>query len=59
MTGGNANLVTLMGTQGTTILATVARIGDYTWGLFPHQVFLKRGETCTARVAASVCDYAK
>src|SRR5262249_45253380 len=33
--------------------------GDYTWGLFPHQVFLTRGATYTARVAASVCDYAK
>ena len=59
MTGVDATTVTLTDAQGTAVPASVAQIGDYTWGLFPHQVFLTRGETYTARVAASVCDFAK
>ena len=59
VTGVDATTVTLTDAQGTAVPASVAQIGDYTWGLFPHQVFLTRGETYTARVAASVCDYAK
>jgi len=56
VTGIDATTVTLTDAQGTAVPASVAQIGDYTWGLFPHQVFLKRGETYTARVAAEVCD---
>jgi hypothetical protein len=59
VTGVDATTVTLTDAQGTVVPANVAQIGDYTWGLFPHQVFLTRGETYTARVAASVCDFAK
>ena len=59
VTGVDATTVILTDAQGTAVPASVAQIGDYTWGLFPHQVFLTRGETYTARVAASVCDYAK
>jgi hypothetical protein len=59
VTGVDATTVTLTDAQGTTVPASVTQIGDYTWGLFPHQVFLTRGATYTARVAASVCDYAK
>ena len=59
VTGVDATTVTLTDAQGTAVPASVTQIGDYTWGLFPHQVFLTRGETYTARVAASVCDYAK
>jgi hypothetical protein len=59
VTGVDATTLTLTDAQGTAVPASVAQIGDYTWGLFPHQVFLKRGETYTARVAASVCDFAK
>jgi len=59
VTGVDATTVTLTDAQGTAVPASVAQIGDYTWGLFPHQVFLTRGETYTARVAASVCDFAK
>jgi hypothetical protein len=51
--------VILTDAQGTAVPASVAQIGDYTWGLFPHQVFLTRGETYTARVAATVCDVAQ
>ena len=59
VTGIDATTMTLTDAQGTVVPASVAQIGDYTWGLFPHQVFLTRGATYTARVAASVCDYAK
>jgi len=59
VTGVDATTLTLTDAQGTAVPASVAQIGDYTWGLFPHQVFLTRGATYTARVAASVCDYAK
>ena len=59
VTGIDATTVTLTDAQGTAVPASVAQIGDYTWGLFPHQVFLTRGETYTARVAAAVCDVAK
>jgi len=31
------------------VAASVHQIGDGTWGLFPDQVFLKGGETYTAR----------
>ena len=58
VTGVDATTLTLTDAQGTGVPASVAQIGDYTWGLFPHQVFLARGATYTARVAASVCDYA-
>jgi hypothetical protein len=40
--------LTLTDAQGTAVSANVAQISDYTWGVFPHQVFLKRGETYTA-----------
>jgi len=55
--GVDATTLTLTDAQGTGVPASVAQIGDYTWGLFPHQVFLTRGATYTARVAA-VCDFA-
>jgi hypothetical protein len=35
--------------------AAVDQIGEGTWGLFPDRVFLKAGETYTARVAAGLC----
>jgi hypothetical protein len=59
VTGIDATTFTLTNAQGTAVPASVAQIGDYTWGLFPHHVFLKRGETYTARVADTVCDFAK
>src|SRR5262249_41109799 len=59
VTGVDATTFTLTDAQGAAVPARVAQIGDYTWGLFPHQVFLKRGESYTARVATSVCDFAK
>jgi len=59
VTGVDATTLTLTDAHGTAVPASVDQIGDATWGLFPHQVFLKRGETYTARVAAAVCDFAR
>ena len=59
VTGLDATTWTLTDAQGTAVPASVAQIGEATWGLFPHQVVLRRGETYTARVAAAVCDFAK
>jgi hypothetical protein len=55
--GIDTTAFTLTDTNGLAVPARVDQVGDYTWGLFPHQVFLKRGETYTARVAAPVCDF--
>jgi hypothetical protein len=55
VTGGDATTVTLTDAQGMAVPARVAQSGDATWGLLPPQVFLPRGETYTARVAAPVC----
>jgi hypothetical protein len=37
--------------------ATVDQIGDGTWALFPAAIFLKGGETYTARIDANVCGF--
>src|SRR2546427_1988224 len=58
VTGVDATTFTLVDANGLTVPARVDQIGNYTWGLFPHQVILKQGETYTARVAAPVCDLA-
>jgi hypothetical protein len=49
---------TLVDSAGARVPASVHQIGDGTWGLFPDRVFLKGGETYTARLAAGVCGYA-
>jgi hypothetical protein len=46
---------TLQDASGVRVPASVDQIGDSTWGLFPHGVFLKGGETYTAEIAANVC----
>jgi hypothetical protein len=55
----NPDTFTLADSSGARVNASVHQIGDGTWGLFPDRVFLKRGETYTARVAAGVCGYSK
>jgi hypothetical protein len=49
---------TLVDAAGTPVPASVHQIGDGTWGLFADRIFLKGGETYTARLAAGVCGYA-
>jgi len=51
----DAGTFTLVDSTGTPIPASVDQIGDGTWGLFPHRVFLNAGETYTARVLAGAC----
>ena len=48
---------TLTDAAGQRVPASVHQIGEGTWGLFPHRVFLTAGETYTARVAPGVCRY--
>jgi hypothetical protein len=38
--------------------ASVDQIGDGTWALFPHSVFLAAGETYTARIESRLCTLA-
>jgi hypothetical protein len=56
--GIDATTFTLADAHGNVVPARVDQIGDYTWGLFAHQIFLKTGTTYTARITAPVCDFA-
>jgi hypothetical protein len=47
---------TLVTSNGLSVPAFVDQIGDGTWGLFPHSVFLSTRATYTARVSAPICD---
>lgn len=58
VTGVDETTFTLVDSQGLSVPAHVDQIGDGTWGLFPHAVFLNTRATYTARVAAGVCDQA-
>jgi hypothetical protein len=56
VTGVNASSFTLTDANGVTVPAFVDQIGDGTWGLFPHRVFLATRAVYTARVQAPICD---
>lgn len=58
VTGVDATSFTLVDGSGVSVPAFVDQVGDGTWALFPHQVFLPTREVYTARVAAPVCDAA-
>jgi len=58
VTGVDATSFTLVDSNGVSVPAFVDQIGDGTWALFPHQIFLAQREDYTARVAAPVCDAA-
>ncbi len=53
--GVDASTFTLRDSRGTVVPASVDQIGDGTWALFPHQVFLKPNETYRARIDSGVC----
>jgi hypothetical protein len=53
--GVDATTFSLVDARGHRVPAAVDQIGEGTWGLFPDRVFLKGGETYTARVAAGIC----
>jgi Big-like domain-containing protein len=55
--GMNPESFTLTDERGARVPAFVDQIGDGTWALFPHQVFLAGGKTYTARLAAGICDF--
>ena len=57
MIGLDNTNVTLVDSNGLTVPIFVDQIGDGTWAIFPHQVFLDTTEVYTARVAAGVCDF--
>lgn len=58
VSGVDASSFTLVDSGGVSVPAFVDQIGDGTWALFPHAVFLATRETYTARLAAPVCDAA-
>ena len=55
VTGVDATTLTLRDGQGRVVSAWVDQIGDGTWALFPHQVFLGPRQTYTIRLAPGVC----
>jgi len=58
VTGVSASSFTLQDAQGLAVPAFVEQVGDGTWALFPHDVFLERRDTYTATLAAGACDFA-
>lgn len=58
VTGVDATSFTLVDSNGVSVPAFVSQVGDGTWAIFPHDVFLETREVYTARVAAPVCDAA-
>jgi len=55
--GLDATTFTLRDGGGAFVPASVDQIGDGTWALFPHQVFLKANETYTARIDGRLCRF--
>jgi hypothetical protein len=56
ITGLDPSTFTLTGPDGQPVPAFVDQVGDGTWGLFPHKVFLQGGKTYTAKIASGICD---
>jgi hypothetical protein len=56
VTGVDASSFVLTDGSGVTVPAFVDQIGDGTWALFPHRVFLGSRATYTARLRAPICD---
>jgi len=54
--GVDPSTFTLTGEGGEPVAGFVDAIGDGTWALFPHNVFLEAGRKYTARLAAGICD---
>ena len=57
VTGVDTGSFTLTDESGARVPAFVDQIGDGTWALFPHPVFLAAGKTYTARLATGICDF--
>ncbi|HEY1302492.1 MAG TPA: hypothetical protein VGF24_03025 [Vicinamibacterales bacterium] len=54
-TGIDATTFRLYDGDGALVPASVDRIGDGTWALFPNRVFLNANETYTARIDGRLC----
>ncbi len=57
VTGVNANTFTLVDSNGLSVPAFVDQIGDGTWALFPHAIYLNARATYTARLIGTICDF--
>jgi hypothetical protein len=57
VTGVDATTFTLRDSGGAIVPASVDQIGDGTWALFPHQVFLKPNERYRVRIEGRVCGF--
>ena len=55
VTGVDPTTFTLRDSRGRLVPASVDQIGDGTWALFPHQVFLASNERYSVRVEAGIC----
>jgi hypothetical protein len=55
--GVDSHRFTLTDSRGAQVPASVEQIGDSVWGLLPHQIRLRAGETYTARLRAGICDF--
>ena len=53
--GVDASRFTLRDSRGTVVPASVDQIGDGTWALFPHRVFLQPNETYRVLIESGVC----
>ncbi|HYU32911.1 MAG TPA: Ig-like domain-containing protein, partial [Thermoanaerobaculia bacterium] len=56
VTGIDTTTFTLTDSNGLTVPAFVDQIGDRTWALFPHSIFLNTRAVYTAHLAAPICD---
>ena len=56
VTGIDRETFTLSDAKGNPVPARVAQIDDFTWALFPNQVFLDHDRTYHAKLAGAVCD---
>jgi len=54
-TGIDATTFTLRDSHSALVPASVDRIGDGTWALFPNRIFLNANETYTARIDGRLC----
>ena len=53
--GVDATTFTLRDSRGAVVPASVDQIGDGTWALFPHRVFLKANERYSVRIDGRIC----
>jgi hypothetical protein len=53
--GVDATTFMLHDSRGDVVPASVDQIGDGTWALFPHQVFLKANERYSVRIDGRIC----